>query len=80
MMAHIHNTKERMPVMLPQEHEKLWMDTTIPLKDALSLLKPYPEAGMQSHTISTLITRRGANTNVPEVHAPQAWESGELPF
>lgn len=78
MMAHIHNSKGRMPVILPAANEKLWIDPEIPLRDALTLLQPFDEQQMAAHTISTLITRRGADTNVPAVYAPQAWESGEL--
>ena len=80
MMAHIHNSKGRMPVILPKAQENLWIDPSIPVSDAVSLLQPLDEAEMAAHTISKLITTRGANTNVPEVHAEHAWEGYTRPL
>lgn len=42
LVAWIHNTKHRMPVILPKENEKLWLDKELSPADLLSLCQPYP--------------------------------------
>ena len=70
LMEKIHNIKKRMPVILNKEDERIWLDTTSSLSESLKLLKPFDEAGMKAHTISRLITKRGADKNVPEIIEP----------
>jgi putative SOS response-associated peptidase YedK len=70
LMEKIHNVKKRMPVILAGEDEKRWLDITIPFSESLELLKPFNQDEMQAHTISRLITRRGADKNVPELVKP----------
>jgi putative SOS response-associated peptidase YedK len=69
LLALIHNTKKRMPVILRQEDEKKWL-IDIPVEEAVSLLTPYDEKAMEAHTVSKLITTRGVPTNVPEIMSP----------
>ena len=70
MMEKIHNTRERMPVILPRENELLWIDTGTPPGQVLNVLQPFDEREMQAHTISRLITSRGADKNRPEIIEP----------
>ena len=67
LMAKIHNTKKRMPVILPREQERAWLDEGLSAAELLSLMKPLPAELMEAYTISRLITARGANHNCPEV-------------
>ncbi|MCX6257730.1 MAG: SOS response-associated peptidase [Bacteroidia bacterium] len=67
LLAEIHNRKKRMPAILTPENETIWLDNTISIEDALSLLKPYDENQMDAWTVSRLITTRGADANVPSV-------------
>lgn len=53
MMAEIHNTKERMPVILAPETYQQWL--TGSLTDAKQLLTPYPETGMTAYKVSTYV-------------------------
>jgi putative SOS response-associated peptidase YedK len=69
LLAEIHNTKGRMPVILRPEEEKRWL-RDIPLDEVMGLLAPYDEKAMEAHTVSKLITTKGIPTNVPEVMAP----------
>ena len=69
LLAEIHNTKRRMPVILRPEDERRWL-SDIPLDEALGLLASYDEKAMEAHTVSKLITTRGVSTNVPEVMSP----------
>ncbi|OGP88644.1 MAG: hypothetical protein A2157_16445 [Deltaproteobacteria bacterium RBG_16_47_11] len=74
LLAEIHNTKRRMPVILRPEDERRWL-SNIPLEEALGLLTPYDEKAMEAHTVSRLITTRGIPTNVPEVMNPYRYEA-----
>jgi putative SOS response-associated peptidase YedK len=70
LMERIHNKKKRMPVILPKEHERQWIDASLSKQDAESLLVPFDEQLMEAYTISRLITMPGRNPNVPEVSEP----------
>lgn len=67
LMARIHNTKQRMPVILPKEEWKHWLDPTLTKEQMQQMLLPFDDTRMKAHTISKLITTRGAETNVPEI-------------
>ena len=70
LMAKIHNSKERMPVILTRENEMQWIREELTESEVKDLMQPLDENLMQAHTISKLITSRSENTNVPEVQNP----------
>jgi len=53
MMAEIHNTKERMPVIVSPESYQHWL--TGSLTDAEQLLAPYPESYMTAYKVTTYV-------------------------
>ena len=67
LMAQIHNVKKRMPVMLPSEHEKKWIDHNLKKTDIESLLKPYSEVAMEAYPVDRSISKLGFNTSDPSV-------------
>jgi len=67
LMARIHNLKKRMPVILPPDQYSKWLQPGLSQNEVMSMLQPFPEAGMQYHTISKLISSRTQNSNVPEL-------------
>lgn len=67
LMADIHNTKKRMPLILNGGEEKKWIEPELNEVEIKNIMKPFNENEMEAHTISKLITQRGANNNVPEV-------------
>jgi putative SOS response-associated peptidase YedK len=67
LMAQIHNTKKRMPVILPMESEKKWIDNNLKKTDIESLLKPYNEEEMKAYPVDRSISRLGFNTSKPNV-------------
>ncbi|HHW11912.1 MAG TPA: SOS response-associated peptidase [Firmicutes bacterium] len=78
LLARIHNTKKRMPVILPREQERAWLSAGLSTAELLSFLQPFPAAQMEAYTIGRLITARTANRNCPEVQAPVVYpELGE---
>ena len=66
-MAKIHNSKERMPVILPEEIERDWLDNDLTDEQIKKFFPAINEHKMEAHTISRLITSRKENSNVPEV-------------
>ena len=70
LMEQIHNKKKRMPVLLPKDHERDWIDPSLSKQAAEALLVTYDETLMEAFTISRLITSNYRNPNVPEVQSP----------
>ena len=70
MLARIHNSMQRMPVIIAPAQYKQWLKPDLQKEKIMSLLKPFPDAEMQNHTISKLITSRTEDPNVPEVLEP----------
>jgi putative SOS response-associated peptidase YedK len=75
LMAGIHNSQKRMPVVLERSQESKWLDLTTPKEEALNLLKPYPSEVLKAHTISQLVNRNSAVRNSPDVIKPFNWNS-----
>lgn len=67
LMARIHNSKQRMPVILTSDQHQKWLQPDLPEAEIKKLLRPFPENAMKYHTISKLITSRSQDSNVPEV-------------
>ena len=74
LMAMIHNTRERMPVILKQDDGKKWLRNDLEMNDIASMLTPYDEREMEAYPVSRLISGRSRNTNTPEASAPYQYE------
>ncbi len=75
LMAEIHNSKKRMPVILDRKSEKDWISLSTSDEDALSLLKPCPPEILKAHTISNLINNKSADRNTPDLIRPYKRET-----
>ncbi len=67
LLEQIHNTKKRMPVILPRDREKQWLDPQLDKETAASFLVPYPAEELEAYTVSKGVSRLGFNTEHPEV-------------
>ncbi len=67
LMAKIHNSKKRMPVILNQEDELNWLDKSLEKERIAGIMQPYDENDMEAYTISRLISKRSAPIDTPEV-------------
>jgi putative SOS response-associated peptidase YedK len=76
LLAVIHNTKQRMPVILPREKEQDWINPGLPLSNALELLVPYNQEKMKAWTISKLVSTPGAVKNIPGLIEPFDYGNG----
>ncbi len=70
MLSRIHNLKKRMPVIIPPERYKKWLQPGLTADEIRSFFHPYPDTAMRSHTISKRITSRTENSNSPAVLEP----------
>lgn len=67
LMEKIHNTKMRMPLILPKETEKDWLNPDLNENQITEMMQPFSESLMEAHTISKLITSRAEKPNQPAV-------------
>jgi putative SOS response-associated peptidase YedK len=80
LMAQIHNSAKRMPVLLDRIAEKVWTDNSSALDEVINLLRPCPSDMLKAHTISPLINDRSADRNVPEIIMPYSYATGNKLF
>jgi len=70
MMARIHNSAKRMPVILPPGSEREWIAPGLSKAEIQAMMKPLDQDLMDAHTVSRLISQPKAEKNVPEAIAP----------
>jgi putative SOS response-associated peptidase YedK len=80
LMANIHNSGKRMPVILSKTAETQWINASISESDAVKMLIPCPSDILSAHTISPLINSKSANRNTPELIDPYNYSQGNLLF
>jgi putative SOS response-associated peptidase YedK len=80
LMASIHNSKKRMPVLLEKSTESVWLNNNSGKADLKKLLEPYSQDVLKAHTISDLINRKSAERNSPEIIKPFSRNSENLLF
>jgi putative SOS response-associated peptidase YedK len=73
LMEEIHNTKKRMPVILPVTAEALWLKEGLAETALMSLTEPVASDMLAAHTISPLITNSRADRNRPELIMPYSY-------
>lgn len=68
LLEKIHNSKKRMPVVLPREFEKDWLNPLLTREDVTALCEPIDDRQLEAYTISKMITdRKVDNKDVPEI-------------
>lgn len=67
LMATIHNTKLRMPLVIDRKDMHAWLDPSFPHEKVRKLISPYPEEMMNAYTISRFANSSQNNRNVPGV-------------
>ncbi|MDQ3101134.1 MAG: SOS response-associated peptidase [Bacteroidota bacterium] len=72
-MAEIHNSKRRMPVIVPEGQERHWLDPSLTQEDVMDLCRSAPNEYLEDWSVSRLITSHREETNVAEVWAPHRY-------
>jgi putative SOS response-associated peptidase YedK len=70
LMETIHNTKKRMPLIIPRELEQNWVSPDVSPQSVKTLIRPYDQADMEAVTISTTANNVRNNRNIPEIMQP----------
>ncbi|MEJ7643492.1 MAG: SOS response-associated peptidase [Chryseolinea sp.] len=73
LMEKIHNNKMRMPVIIPRQYEKDWLNPNLSKDDVMALCQPYDESSMDGYTISKLVTSKVEESDVAKVLEPQTY-------
>ncbi|HUS87302.1 MAG TPA: SOS response-associated peptidase [Bacteroidales bacterium] len=69
LLAEIHNTKKRMPMILARDNEDKWLESDS-TEELANLLRPLPDNILSAHKISPLIGNSRVNRNIPELIEP----------
>ncbi len=67
LMQKIHNSKQRMPLILDKSTELSWIKKDAGKEEIRELMVPFNEKKMAAHTISKRITSRTEDPNHPDV-------------
>jgi putative SOS response-associated peptidase YedK len=62
LMSIIHNSKKRMPLILPANTERQWIEANHP-SDIKQMFLPFPSDYMKAHTIDNQIGKKKCNQN-----------------
>ncbi|WP_428659087.1 SOS response-associated peptidase [Runella sp.] len=73
LMARIHNTKQRMPLILLPGSESIWLQKELDDSALKEIARPLDDSLMEAFTIGRLISNRTADSNVPEVAKPHLY-------
>jgi putative SOS response-associated peptidase YedK len=80
LLAEIHNSAKRMPVILDTLSEKQWISKDVTDDDLKEMLRPYPSGILAAHTIGPLVNDRNADRNTPDVIKPYTYYSQQSLF
>jgi putative SOS response-associated peptidase YedK len=80
LMAGIHNSGKRMPVILDRASEEIWMNTSLNPAEINEVLKPCHSDILKAHTVGPLVNDRSSDRNKPEVIQPYEYNKGNLFF
>ena len=70
LMAQIHNSKCRMPLILQPETERMWLQAALSQQEWQELTKPLDENLMEAFTVARLVGNLKTNSNVLEASKP----------
>lgn len=69
MMSVIHNSKQRMPLIIPEEQQWEWLKTTDE-KRIKELMVPFASEKMLAHPVSKLVSQQKVIRDCPEITEP----------
>lgn len=75
LMAEIHNTKKRMPLIIPHGEEPHWVAANASIHSIQNMIQPFDEKLMDAYTISKMANNARNNRNMPEILEPVNFES-----
>lgn len=70
LMADIHNSAKRMPLMIDSRNVDAWIDPGLPKNGIIELMHPCDDKGMAAYTISKDLSNPKVDSNGPEIIQP----------
>jgi putative SOS response-associated peptidase YedK len=73
VVGKVHDPKFRMPVILDDYNERLWLDRGLSPTALLSLCQPYPDDKMEAYRVGTEVNStviKGVINNKPQLMLP----------
>jgi putative SOS response-associated peptidase YedK len=70
LMADIHNTKKRMPLILDQRNMNDWIDDELPKSSVMELMQGCDDSNMAAHPVSKILSSKTVNSDIPEITEP----------
>jgi putative SOS response-associated peptidase YedK len=70
LMAKVHNTKKRMPLILKKENEKTWIDLGQNEEQIINIMIPYDPDDLKAYPVANKLNRLGYNTSDSTVTEP----------
>jgi putative SOS response-associated peptidase YedK len=67
LLEKIHNTKKRMPLIIPPNYESEWINHQLSDKGIKDLMQTLPEEQLSAYTVSKEVNKPGAHRNKPEI-------------
>ena len=78
LISDIHNTKLRMPLILPEESWSAWLDPLASRKNIETLCVPYDGKDLLAHTIMPITSLSEEEKNSPSIQQPYEWPKQTL--
>ena len=70
LMEKIHNTKKRMPVILPQDAESEWIDPNLNSVALKKLCRPFNQEDLLAHPVARFNPSRADSYNSADILSP----------
>ncbi len=70
LMASIHNSAKRMPLMIDSNQIEIWLDPSLSKDDVKKLMKPCDDRNMAAYPISKIFSKPKIDSNIPEIIEP----------
>ena len=77
LMGKIHNTKNRMPVILAKEDEHLWLNPTTSENQIQEMLRPFPSEKLMAFQVSRKLNNPRIERNLPFAINPLSYDIPE---
>jgi putative SOS response-associated peptidase YedK len=70
LMAGIHNTQKRMPLMIDERNINAWIDKDLAKGSVVELMNPSDDTSMAAYPVSKMLSAKKVNSDVPEILLP----------
>ena len=69
-MADIHNSAKRMPLQIDERNIDVWLSDDLPKAGIIELMNPCSDIHMTAHRVSTILSSKTVDSNIPEILEP----------